>query len=248
MTPANERRARDVLRKITGTYDLNYMLSLNEVTPTVQTYEMPFVQNFLRKIRLGKGSRARYNIPEPEPMFKRRNVTGNVVSMRNGNPSKFRVLWGFIVFADVDKEFVRANAHCWLEYLRGPKKGQWLDPTPLVDKDEPDGRQLLITSRNLFTVEERKTILRSPESYNLGCLLSREMFNGQANTEKRKSYCPLEGCTQYVNKRASHVRPLNTRRCHARNSNLAGAKVIGIERRGDTIKISLPREGTTMLV
>ena len=86
------------------------------------------------------------------------------------NLNKYTIMFGFIIFVDMKKDFYRANSHVWLQ---DRKTKQWVDSSPLVDKDEVGGRQYLVLSSSMFTWQERVELLSSPAKYTLGAMINK---------------------------------------------------------------------------
>lgn len=151
--------------------EFKFLWELEEKTPASldAMLELPiFIDVFLKPSEMPRWV-------EPTPLVTaRRGHSGHNVStiLHMQKDEYYEPVFGFVVFVDLKSKFIRGNAHVW---VRHKETDEWLDPSPLVDENEPSGDQMLVASDHLFTQEERQRYLANPDMYNPGAIISKPL-------------------------------------------------------------------------
>ena len=163
---------------------------INEITPSSDDLTHPLVLDFMTMMTGDSRyhiTRGGYVTPEPEASSRQLRCLENVMA-KFREPEIFRryhIVFGFILFVDIDNQFVRCNAHVWLkshdndhhDTNRGCDFPSIIDCTPLVDKDEVSQNQYLFECDALFTSIERVRVLQRPDMYRLGSITNKELLS-----------------------------------------------------------------------
>ena len=153
-----------------GVFD--YLRSLIEVTPTETDLEDPLFKTFFAQLQADD---ARYNVPDPDFAARKQHPMENlmVFMSQDGQARMYKIVFGFTIFVDMKRKFIRANGHCWAEHKI---TNEWHDPSPLTDDNEPTRRQYLVKCSKLFNSEERVNCMISPRDFTLGAIINRAII------------------------------------------------------------------------
>ena len=153
-----------------GVFD--YLRSLIEVTPTETDLEDPLFKTFYVQLQADE---ARYNVPDPDFAARKQHPMENlmVFMSQDGQARMYKIVFGFTIFVDMKRKFIRANGHCWAEHKI---TNEWHDPSPLTDDNEPTRRQYLVKCSKLFNSEERVNCMISPRDFTLGAIINRAII------------------------------------------------------------------------